>query len=232
MNVNELSDGVFEVKKRGKKYLATRNADPGHSVYGEHLIEVEGGEYRIWEARRSKIAAMVLKKFFLPFKADSKVLYLGAASGTTVSHVSDILDRGIIYAVEFSPRPMRDLIQLCQRRNNIIPLLSDAGRPLSYTGIVEPVDIIFQDVAQPAQARIAAKNAKLFLRDNGYIILSIKARSVDAVANPDTVFKNEVKKLEESLGPGFEIIKKQELSPFHEDHLGLIARVKRLHHNN
>ena len=38
-------------------------------------------------------------------KPAAKVLYLGAASGTSVSHVSDIVGpQGAVYAVEFSHR--------------------------------------------------------------------------------------------------------------------------------
>lgn len=49
-------------------------------------------EYRAWNPFRSKLAAAILggvdKIHMGPGK---KVLYLGAASGTTVSHVSDIV---------------------------------------------------------------------------------------------------------------------------------------------
>ena len=226
MDVNEISDGIFEVRKGDKKMLVTKNANPGSNVYGEKLLEAEGVEYRAWDARRSKLAAMVLKKMKVPIKSDSRVLYLGAASGTTVSHVSDILSNGIVYAVEFSPRTMRELIQLCDTRSNIVPILADASRPNRYAHIVEQVDVIFQDVAQPNQAQIAAVNAGQFLKEDGHLLLSIKARSIDTVANPSKVFKEEVNKLEKDFEPQFKVIKKQDLAPFHEDHLGLVAKKK------
>lgn len=225
MDVNEISAGIFEVRKGGKKILATKNSNPGSNVYGENLLEVEGVEYRAWDARRSKLAAMVLKKMKVPLKSDSKVLYLGAASGTTVSHVSDMLPDGIVYAVEFSPRTMRELIQLCDTRSNIVPILADASRPNRYAHIVEQVDVIFQDVAQPNQAQIAAINAGQFLKNDGSLLLSIKARSIDTVANPAKVFKEEVTKLESVFDTKFEILKKQDLAPFHDDHLGLVAKM-------
>jgi len=223
--VKRLSDGIFEVIK-DKKQLATKNLDPGKTVYGEKLITVEGVEYRTWDPRRSKLGAMVLKKFNTPLKKYSKVLYLGAASGTTVSHVSDIVSEGAVYAVEFAPRSMRDLIGLASRRKNLHPILADAGKPDSYSHLVEPVDLIFQDVAQPNQAEIAARNAVRFLKRDGYLLLSIKARSIDTVAKPKEVFKAEVKKLEQAFEPRFEILNAKDLMPYHEDHLGVLAKLK------
>ena len=223
--VRTLSDGIFEVIK-DKKQLATRNLDIGKVVYGEKLIAVEGVEYRTWDPRRSKLGAMVLKKFNVSLKENSKVLYLGAASGTTVSHVSDILSEGAVYAVEFAPRSMRDLIGLASRRKNVYPILADAGRPDSYAHIVEPVDLIFQDVAQPNQAEIASRNAARFLKSDGFLLLSIKARSIDTVADPKEVFKEEVKKLEKAFEPKFEILNAKDLMPYHEDHLGVLAKLK------
>lgn len=224
--VKKLSDGIFEVTK-DKKQLATRNLDPGKTVYGEKLIPVEGVEYRTWEPRRSKLGAMILKKFNIPLKEDSKVLYLGAASGTTVSHVSDIVSEGAVYAVEFAPRSMRDLIGLASRRKNIHPILADAGKPDSYAHLVEPVDLIFQDVAQPNQAEIAALNAIRFLKKEGHLLLSVKARSIDTAANPKEIFKEEVRKLEKAFEPGFEILNAKDLMPYHEDHLGVLAKFKK-----
>jgi len=221
--VKNLSEGIFEVVK-DKKRLATKNLDPGKIVYGEKLIPVEGIEYRTWDPRRSKLGAMVLKKFNIPLKEDSKVLYLGAASGTTVSHVSDIVPEGAVYAVEFAPRSMRDLIGLASRRKNVHPILADAGKPDSYAHIVEPVDLIFQDVAQPNQAQIAARNAASYLKKDGYLLLSIKARSIDTVANPKEVFKEEIKKLEQAFESKFEILNAKDLMPYHEDHMGILAK--------
>jgi fibrillarin-like pre-rRNA processing protein len=169
---------------------------------------------------------MVLKKFNISLTEDSTVLYLGAASGTTVSHVSDIVPDGAVYAVEFAPRSMRDLIGLASRRKNIIPVLADAGKIDSYAHIVEPVDLIFQDVAQPNQAEIAARNASRYLKRNGNLLLSIKARSIDTVANPKEVFTGEIKKLEQAFEPRFEILIAKDLMPFHEDHMGILAKMR------
>jgi len=168
----------------------------------------------------------VSKKIRYPLRKDSKVLYLGAASGTTVSHVSDIVPDGAVYAVEFAPRSMRDLIGLASRRKNIHPILADAGKPDSYAHIVEPVELIFQDIAQPNQAEIAARNAARYLREDGYLLLSIKARSIDTVANPKEVYKGEIKKLEQAFEPKFEVLNTKDLMPYHEDHLGILAKMR------
>lgn len=71
---------------------------PGESVYNEKRISIENKatnekvEYRVWNPYRSKIAAAIIGGVSELFIAPgTKVLYLGAASGTTVSHVSDIV---------------------------------------------------------------------------------------------------------------------------------------------
>ncbi len=132
--------------------LATRSPD-AVPVYGERI---QNG-YRLWDPYRSKLAALILKGKgqAISLRVDSKILYLGAATGTTVSHLADIVSEGLVYAVEFSARSMRDLIGLCERRTNIIPILADAAKPEDYAPLLEPVDLIYQDVAQRNQAQIA-----------------------------------------------------------------------------
>lgn len=220
------SDGVYEGRMRGKFQLYTKNAAPGSIVYGEKIMtDDDGTEYRSWDPKRSKLGALYQKKIRVPLTSGSRVLYLGAANGTTVSHVSDILaeSSGVVYAVEFSERPMRDLVMLAEKRNNIIPIFSDATRPELYFPMVEPVDVIFQDVAQANQAAIACKNAAYFLKDGGHLILSIKARSVDVAKNPKKVFAEEIKTLEKNADASFKILKTIDLAPFHVDHMGVIA---------
>lgn len=225
MSVKELSEGIFTVTIDDREVLATRNLIPGSSVYGERLIVDDGEEYRQWDPGRSKLGAMVLKKFDIPISYDSSVLYLGASSGTTVSHVSDILRDGLVYAIDFAPRSMRDLLRLSEQRPNIIPVLADANRPYSYAHIVEKVDVIFQDVAQPNQAEIAAMNSKHFLNTDGHLMLAIKSRSIDTVASPKRIFKEEVQRLENGFEVDMEVLQRKELDPFHEDHLGVLARM-------
>lgn len=128
---------------------------PGESVYNEKRISVEDKqtgekvEYRVWNPFRSKIAAGVIggvSDIFI--KPGAKVLYLGAASGTTVSHVSDIIgSEGVVYAVEFSHRSGRDLVNMAKKRTNIVPIIADARKPLEYRMLVGMVDVVFADVA-------------------------------------------------------------------------------------
>lgn len=171
--------GVFVAKGKDDA-LCTKNLDPGNSVYGEKRVAVEEGEtkveYRVWNPFRSKLAAAIVGGVEdVHIVPGAKLLYLGAASGTTVSHCSDIVGpEGLVYAVEFSARPGRDLINVAKRRTNIIPIVEDARYPLKYRMLVGMVDVIFADVAQPDQARIVGHNASYFLKNGGHFVISIK----------------------------------------------------------
>ncbi|CAG8453993.1 10936_t:CDS:2 [Diversispora eburnea] len=208
---------------RGKEdLLVTKNLVVGESVYGEKRISVEDKdgnkvEYRVWNPFRSKLAAGILGGLDnIYISPKSKVLYLGAASGTTVSHVADIVGQeGRVYAVEFSHRSGRDLINVAKKRTNIIPIIEDARHPQKYRMLVNMVDVIFADIAQPDQARIITLNSHHFLKNNGHIVISIKANCIDSTVEASTVFAREVKKLQE------EYIKPQEqltLEPYERDH--------------
>ncbi len=219
-------EGVYVVRfEDGSEKIATRNLTPGKKVYGEQLVQWNGVEYRIWNPYRSKLAAAILNGLkVLPIRSESKVLYLGAASGTTSSHVSDIVgEKGIVYAVEFSARVFREFIEKCidQGRKNMIPILADARYPEQYAMIVKSVDVIYIDVAQPFQAKILADNADVFLRKHGYAMLVIKAMSIDVTKAPDETFKREIDHLVER---GFEIVDKVHLEPYDVAHAMVIAR--------
>jgi len=225
---HEKFPGVYWVVfEDGSRRLATRNLAPGRTVYGEKLIEVEGEEYRLWDAYRSKLAASILKGLdIMPVRPGDKVLYLGAASGTTASHVSDIVGpEGHVFCVEFAPRVAQDLINnVCAFRKNMSPILADARLPHLYAPLVSQVDEIYCDIAQPEQAKVLADNADLFLRDGGWILLAIKARSIDVTKRPSELYKREMEVLEER---GFDIRDKVHLEPFDKDHAMVIARFKR-----
>lgn len=207
---------------RGKEdSLCTLNMVPGVSVYNEKRIAVEANnvskEYRIWNPYRSKLAAgMVSGCENIYMGPGSKVLYLGAASGTTVSHVSDLIGKdGVVFAVEFSQRSGRDLVNLAKKRSNIIPIIDDARYPQNYRMLVPMVDCIFSDVAQPDQARIVGLNAKYFLKNKGGVVMSIKANCIDSTKKAESVFAAEVNKLRKD-----EIKPKEQVSlePFEKDH--------------
>lgn len=218
-------EGIFIA--RGKEdALVTKNLVPGESVYGEKRISVEEGEqkieYRVWNPFRSKIAAAILGGVDnIHIGPGNKVLYLGAASGTTVSHVADIVGpEGLVYAVEFSHRSGRDLINVAKKRTNVIPIIEDARRPEKYRMLVGMVDVIFADVAQPDQARIIALNAHHFLKNGGHFVISIKANCIDSTVDAATVFAKEVKKLqEEKMKPREQLT----LEPYERDHAVVIG---------
>ncbi|MBS7639751.1 fibrillarin-like rRNA/tRNA 2'-O-methyltransferase [Candidatus Bathyarchaeota archaeon] len=218
-------DGVYQVTlEDGTRRIASKNLAPGRDVYGERLIKYKDAEYRVWDPYRSKIAAAILKGLKeLPIKAGYKVLYLGAASGTTASHVSDIVgEDGHVFCIEFAPRPLKELIDnVCKYRPNMSPILADARLPEKYANIVEKVDMIYCDIAQPEQAQILANNAKIFLKRGGWIMLAIKARSIDVTKEPSEVYKREIAILEKN---GFQIYQVIHLEPYDKDHAMILAQ--------
>lgn len=216
-------EGVYWIRMDDDtEELATVNLAPGVQVYGERLIRLGGVEYRLWDPYRSKLAAAISKGIKdVPIRRGTKVLYLGAASGTTASHVSDLVGpRGRVYAVEISPRSMRDLLLVCSKRQNIVPILADASRPESYGFLIERVDVIYQDVAQPEQVEILLSNARAFLREGGNALLALKARSIDVTKEPREIFREEMGK----LGRELEIIDSRILEPYDKDHAMLLLR--------
>jgi fibrillarin-like pre-rRNA processing protein len=221
----EVSEGIYLLESDTGELLATRNLVPGQRVYGERLVQ-EGFELRVWDPYRSKLAAAIRKGLkTIPIKPGSVVLYLGAAAGTTVSHVSDIVGKeGVVYAVEFAARSMRELITSCESRKNVIPVLADARQPLGYRDIVDSVDVVYEDVAQPDQAKILIDNSRIYLRPGGYAMIAVKSRSVDVAAEPETVFAQEKKTLEEG---NMKVVEEVELSPFEKDHKLMVAAIQR-----
>ena len=204
-----LPAGVQRRDVGGQTVLATR---------GEQVSEeATDGEWREWDPRRSKLGAMLEHGLDTGLDGEETVLYLGAAAGTTVSHVADFA--GPTYAVEFAPRPARDLLDVAGVRPNLFPLLKDARNPETYAHVVEPVDAIVQDVATRGQATVALANRQ-FLHDDGRLLLAVKARSEDVTAEPETVFDDVRDQLEE----GYEVLASTRLEPFHDDHLGVVAR--------
>jgi len=207
--MKEIIHNVFLIEREGKEVLATK------SRYGSHYGERKIGEFREWIPSRSKLAAMFLKGHIVDIKPNWKVLYLGAASGTTVSHLADIVDEGIIYAVEYSAKPFAKFLQLAEERRNIIPLLEDASTPWKFNGIVEKVDLIYQDIAQKNQIEIFFANADMFLKRDGEGLIMVKARSIDSTAEPEVVFERVI----EELKSRFKVIAHGSLEPFHKDHI-------------
>jgi len=224
---HEKYKGVYIVElEDGSIRLATKNLVPGHRVYGERLFKYGDVEYREWNAYRSKLAGALMNGLAeQPISEGDRILYLGVASGTTASHVSDIVGpKGRIYGLDVAPRVMREFIMVAEVRKNLYPILADARKPREYRHIVELVDGIYADVAQPEQASIVADNADVFLRDGGYLLLAIKARSIDVTKEPSEIYKREINTLKER---GFEIIDVVHLEPYDKDHAMILARFHR-----
>jgi fibrillarin-like pre-rRNA processing protein len=203
--------------------LATKNLTPGKTVYGEREIRYKRAEYRLWDPFRSKLAAAILKGLkTVPIQPDHKVLYLGAASGTTASHVSDIVgEGGYVYCIEFAARAIRELVNnVCEFRFNMSPLLMDARLPERYSMLVREVDDIYCDIAQPEQAKVLADNADLFLKPDGWIMLAVKARSIDVTREPSEVYQQELDILKSR---GFQVREVIHLEPYDKAHVMIVA---------
>ncbi|MHA1926378.1 MAG: fibrillarin-like rRNA/tRNA 2'-O-methyltransferase [Candidatus Thorarchaeota archaeon] len=218
--------GVFRIGEKNKSSLATLSIVPGQSVYGEKVLTIEEkGDFRLWNPRRSKLAAAIQKGIReMPIQPGSRVLYLGAASGTTVSHCSDIVGpQGVIYAVEFSARTARGLLQLAESRNNIVPIIEDARHPTKYAPFIAgPIDVVYQDIAQPHQARILIDNIRVFCGFGSWGLIAIKARSIDSTAPIDEIYSGEIATLD---AQGLEVIENVNLEPLEKDHRFVVCRV-------
>lgn len=223
--MEEDNKGFVWVKHEGQQKLATENLVPGNQVYKEKLVYKNKIEYRLWDPFRSKLAAAILNGLnTFPFKEGSTVLYLGASTGTTVSHISDIIGpRGIVFGVEHASRVARDFLdRVASHRKNIIPVMQDARRPKEYFSVFGKVEIIYCDIAQPDQTEIAISNCKQFLKKNGILFLVIKTRSIDVTKSPKRIVEEESEKLEEL----FNILQTIDLYPYDKDHAMVIAEMK------
>jgi len=209
--------GVF--KDKNKIFTENPKNCKGLKVYNEKIIKNRGKELRSWNPYRSKLAAAILNGFKFNIKADSKILYLGAATGTTVSHISDICKNGIIYAVENSAIAVKKLIDVCEKRSNIIPIFKDANHPEHFSSIVLNVDLIYQDISQRNQAEIFSSNISRYLKKGGYGIIMVKARSIDVSLKPKKAYEIVCSQLEKD---NLKIDEKIDLNPYVKDHMAII----------
>jgi fibrillarin-like pre-rRNA processing protein len=216
--VSQSRSEVRQIKVNGIREYATPNLVRGLTVYGEKLVKLDDEEYRIWDPFRSKLAAAMRKGLRdFPLKYGDKVLYLGASTGTTVSHVSDLIgNRGLVFAVEPAVRVARELIEnVASRRKNVIPIIQDARRPESYFSVFGNVDLVYCDIAQSDQTEIAIKNCNNFLKKEGILLIVIKTRSIDVTMSPHSVVIRESEKLRKN---NFHINQTINLDPFDKDH--------------
>lgn len=225
-------DGVY----RDMYGFYTRNMVPGARVYGERLSQVGGAEYRMWNPRRSKLSAWIriADRAYkeargmqvppgpekLPWSRKMTCLYLGASTGTTVSHLSDVASEGTVLAVEKSARSFRDLLLVAARRSNIVPVLGDAAKPEGYSPLLpERVDVVYQDIAQREQAEFFMRNCAAFLKPSGVGVLMLKARSVSVARDPEDIYAEVEAKLSERL----RVLGTWELEPYHRDHVAMLV---------
>ena len=207
-------DNTFYLIAGEEELLVTRTS------FRQDAAEFEGTYYRLWSPVTSKLSSMIIKNMKIPLSRTSRVLYLGAASGTTVTHVSDVVSDGVVFAVEFAARPARDLLTSIEPRINVIPIIADARYPEKYPPFIDRVDFLYQDVAQPDQAAIAIANSEKYLQKGGHIVVAIKARSISITEDTKTIFHREI----ETLSSKFEVLETVSLEPLHKDHLAVLCR--------
>lgn len=189
--MNNQPSPVLEIK--GKLYTQSSNRK---SVYGEDTISVKGKWYREWDPKRSKLSAALRKKLkYFPFHAGSICLYLGASTGTTVSHISDVIGNGRIFAVEKAYEPFSKLLSLAEARSNIYPILEDAFKVDRYSFFVDSPQILYQDIAQRNQVQIFNQvSSKFDSLDSGLLV--VKIRAISSRMDKDEILKGQLEKLE------------------------------------
>lgn len=204
---------------RSGRDLFTRSLVPGQSVYGEERREVGDAEFRRFDPWRSKLAAWLVRADPPLWLAETRrVLYLGGAHGTTVSHLSDMLPQAQIFVVEKSPVAFAPLLALARSRSNLLPLLADAQLPERYAADVGEVDLLYQDVAQRNQVAIFQENAAATLASGGHGLLMLKVRSITQRRSPGAVLQESRQAL---VRGGLTVRSATDLSPFSRDHSAL-----------
>ncbi len=204
-------NGVY----KDKRNLFTKSRVEGFSVYNEKIVKKNDFEYRLWNPYRSKLAAAILKDLKIDIKYDYRFLYLGVATGTTVSHISDILSKGLIWAVENSAISFKKLLESTGNRDNIIHIFEDAAHPDRYKPFVSNVDVVYQDISQRNQSYIFIENIKKYLKEGGIGILMVKARSINVALKPKEAYEKVELELEDN---GFIVDTRIDLSPYEKDH--------------
>ncbi|MCI4373156.1 MAG: fibrillarin-like rRNA/tRNA 2'-O-methyltransferase [Thermoplasmata archaeon] len=217
------------LRRSDRTELWTETVGREPSVYGERWTESDGRPYRSFEPTRSKLSAAIVKEWSGPVPAPGEAwLYLGAASGTTASHVADLAGpTGRVYALERSLRPFSRLLSLAERWPNLIPILGDAREPTTYGALVPPVRGVYADIAQADQVEIALTNAAHFLEGNdGCVLLALKTASMGR----DATAVQHVRRAEEEMAQFLDLEPSVRLDPFHRGHyfLGGTVRAGRL----
>jgi fibrillarin-like pre-rRNA processing protein len=188
-----------------------------------YTIDKLSGKKRFWDPTRSKVCAALKKKINLfPITSNSKILYLGVAEGYTISYISDIITKGIAIGVDISAHSMQKFYLISKKRENLVPILEDANKPENYKDLIDfKVDLIIQDVAQKNQIEILKKNSDFFLKESGYVMLSLKTTAISQ-GKTNNIINEQLKEFEKH----FKIIDKKRLDPFEKKHIFVIGQKK------
>jgi fibrillarin-like pre-rRNA processing protein len=217
------SHNIFEIYKdqRGKLYTKSL-LKPAKSHFAERIFKQDNGEFREWEPKRSKLAAAVKNGCAnTGIRKDHVILYLGASHGFTCSFVSDMIGKeGLIFALDHSPQVLRDLVFLSIDRKNIVPILADVNHLERYSDKVCQADVVFQDVSQRNQAEIFIKNCKMFLKEGGFGLIAVKARSIDVKKDSKIIFQE----VRDQIEKEFTIVDFRDLAPHEKDHCMIIVK--------
>ncbi|HEX9710378.1 MAG TPA: fibrillarin-like rRNA/tRNA 2'-O-methyltransferase [Candidatus Thermoplasmatota archaeon] len=220
-----LSARVPALATDGRSFF-TRHGGGGRPAYGEEVVRgPDGHPWRRFEPRRSKTAAALHAGGLGPeleaVLSSPPLLYLGAASGTSLSHLADIVAPEPAYGVEVAQRSFADLLENLRPWPNVFPVHADARRPAAYAALVGRAGAIVQDVAAADQVAVLAGNARAFLPDGAPALLFLKARSVDSGADPPAVFEEAREAL---AAAGFGVREQRALEPFDRDHRAFLVR--------
>ena len=211
--MNKISHNVYRNEK-GELFTLTKDKK---SIYGEKIIFKENKFYRLWTPFRSKLSASLHRKLkSLNIKEDSIVLYIGCASGTTVSHISDIVTKGMIFAIDISPKEIMQIYFKLSKRNNVSPILADARNPAGYKNNLYGLkaDVLIQDIACKDQVEILIKNSKEFLKKNGEIYFSLKTKSISQIKSSTKILED----VKQSLLTNFILLKSVNLRKYEDNH--------------
>lgn len=218
---------IFEIYRDNRKKLYTKSLlKPAKSHFAERIFKQDDGEFREWEPKRSKLAAAVRNGCpNTGIRKDYIILYLGASHGFTCSFVSDMVGKdGLIFALDHSPQVLRDLVFLSIDRKNIVPILADVNHLETYSDKVCQVDVVFQDVSQRNQADIFIKNCKMFLKEDGFGLIAVKARSIDVKKESKIIFQE----VRDQIEKDFTIVDFRDLAPHEKDHCMIIVKKKKV----
>lgn len=220
-----VSPGLPRLATDGREFY-TKHAGDGRPAFGESVVSgPDGHAWRHFDPRRSKTAATLrsggLGEDLLAVLSGAPLLYLGAASGSSLSHLADIVAPEPAFGVEVAARSFADLLDNLRGWPNVFPVHADARRPERYAALVGRAGTIVQDVAAPDQVEILAANAGAFLPKGAPLLLFLKARSVDSTADPGEVFGATRERLPVA---GFEVREQRSLEPFDRDHRAYLLR--------